>query len=467
MPEELTFTSIDRILIYSYFVFLVVLGIYNYRSKSSEDEFLIAGRRLSIGAFIATLVSTFYGGILGVGEFTYRYGLVSWITQGFFYYLFAVAYAFLLAPKIRRNSQYTLPDQLYTHYNKPTGLIGSFFTFILVSPAPYVLMSGTMIQIIFGIPLFQAILVGTLFSTIYVMFGGFRSVVRTDILQFLLMFLGFGLVLPFAWVKLGSLSTVVTQLPEGHTSLIGKLSLQEVIAWGFIAMWTIVSPSFYQRCSAAKTESIAKKGILISIGFWFLFDMLTLSAGFYARVAFSNIDPIMSFPLLGQLVLPSFFKGIFFVGMLATIMSSLDSMAFLSAITLGRDFFWRLKNESKSEQNISFYTRIGLIFSAALAIIIATKFKSVIDIWYVLGSLAIPILFLPLVTSFFPKYKLRPKDTFYQMVATSVLSIFWLTVGYLNVKDGNPNYLLQIEPMYPGFLISILWWIITKLKSNQ
>jgi SSS family solute:Na+ symporter len=322
------------------------------------------------------------------------------------------------------------------------------------------------------------------------MFGGFRSVVRTDILQFVLMFLGFGLVLPFAWAKLGSFSSIISQLPEGHTTLIGKLSLQEVIAWAFIAMWTIVSPSFYQRCSAAKTESIAKKGILISIGFWFLFDMLTLSAGFYARVAFSNIDPIMSFPLLGQMVLPSFFKGIFFVGMLATIMSSLDSMAFLSAITLGRDFFWRLKKKTNSEKNLSFYTRFGLILTAAFAILIAVKFKSVIDIWYVLGSLAIPILFLPLVTSFFPKYKLPPKDTFYQMVATSIVSIIWLIIGYLNAKDGNPNYLLKIaiiwliigylnakdgnpnyllkiEPMYPGFLISILWWILAKRKSNK
>jgi len=42
--------------------------------------------------------------------------------------------------------------------------------------------------------------------------------------------------------------------------------------------------------------------------FWFLFDMMTLFAGFYARIAFSNIEPTMAYPLLGQLVLPSFFN---------------------------------------------------------------------------------------------------------------------------------------------------------------
>ncbi len=462
MAEELTFTQIDRFIIYIYFITIVSLGIFHYWNRSDKEDFLIAGRKLSIGAFIATLVSTFYGGILGVGEFSYQFGLVSWFTQGFFYYIFAAFYAFVLAPKIRRNSQYTLPDQLYTQYNRSTGFIGSLFTFILVTPAPYVLMVGIMLQIMFGWSLVQAIIIGTLFSTIYVMFGGLRSVVRTDILQFVLMFTGFGLVLPFAWVKLGSLPEIISQLPPGHSTIIGKLGVQKIIAWFFIAAWTIVSPSFYQRCCAAKSESVAKKGILISIGFWFIFDMLTLSAGLYARYAFSAIDPVMAYPLLGQMVLPAGLKALFFIGMLATIMSSLDSAAFLSAITLGRDIIWRTFDREKNESNVPFYTRISLVASATLAVIIAVGFRSVIDIWYSLGSLAIPILFLPLLTSFFPKCKLNPKTVFAQMLATGIVSLCWMISGYLYAQNGQPSYPLGIAPMFPVFLISSLWWILAK-----
>ena len=462
MAGELTFAQIDRILIYAYFVTIVGLGIFFNKSQSEKEDFLIAGRRLSLGAFIATLVSTFYGGILGVGEFTYKFGLVSWITQGLFYYIFAAFYAYKLAPKIRRNSQYTLPDQLYAHFNRPAGFIGSLFTFILVTPAPYVLMVGIMLQIIFGWSLIQAILIGTLFSTIYVLFGGLRSVVRTDIMQFVLMFLGFGLVVPFAWVKLGSLPEIVSELPMGHTTLAGTLTIQQIIAWFFIAGWTIVSPSFYQRCCAAKNEAVAQKGVFIAIGLWFLFDMLTLSAGLYARFAFSDIDPVMAYPLLGQMVLPAVFKGLFFIGMLATIMSSLDSHVFLSAITFGRDIMWRLFDKEKDEAKISFYTRIGLVVSVIFAVVIATGFQSVIDIWYVLGSLAIPILFLPLLTSFFPKHKLKPKTTFKQMLATSVVSLCWMIFGYSNAQNGIPSYPLSIEPMYPALLVSLLWWIYFK-----
>jgi SSS family solute:Na+ symporter len=456
----------DRILIFLYLFGILALGVFRSLKRQNEDEFLIAGRRLSLGAFVATLVSTFYGGILGVGEFTYRYGLVSWLTQGFFYYVFALVYAVYLAPKIRRNQQYTLPDQLYSNYNRATGLLGSFFTFILVSPAPYVLMIGTLLHLIFGWPLFQAILIGTAFSSVYVLFGGFRSVVRTDILQFFLMFAGFGLLLPFAWSSLGSLFDIFRQLPAGHTSLVGKLSLQQIGAWAVIALWTIVSPTFFQRCSAAKSEAVARKGILAAIGFWFLFDMMTLSAGFYARYALAGIDPVMAYPLLGEMVLPAVVKGIFIVGLLATIMSTLDSMSFLSAITLGRDFIWRLRGGVDEKSRIASFTRLGLLLSLLLSIIIAAGFQSVIVIWYVLGSLAIPVLLLPILTSFFPGMMLSSRSTFGMMAVTSAFSVLWLIWGYVSGEAGEPAYLLGIEPMYPGLVISAGWWVVGRIWNH-
>ncbi len=464
MQFELHFWDVFFVLLY--FIGLIVLGIFKSPKQKSNDDFLIAGRKLSLGAFVATLVSTFYGGILGVGEFTYQFGLVSWFTQGFFYYVFALLYALYLAPKIQRNQHYTLPDQLYASYNKSTGLLGSFFTFILVSPAPYVLMVGVLIHMVFGWSITVSILIGALFSTIYVLFGGFRAVVRTDILQFFLMFAGFGILLPFAWAKLGNLFELLPQLPAGHTTLVGKLSIQKIGAWVIIALWTIVSPSFYQRCSAAKNENIARKGILTAIGFWFVFDMMTLSAGFYARFALEGIDPVMAFPLLGELVLPVGIKGIFLVGMLAIIMSSLDSFSFLSAITLGRDFIWRLRGSKDNQKKIILFTRWGLLASLVLSIFLAIGFQSVIDIWYILGSVAIPVLLIPIWTSFFPRLKLSAESTFRMMVTTSVVSIFWLISGYVMAVANQPVYVLGIEPMYPGLVVSIGWWILGFLRKK-
>src|SRR6266540_1942979 len=78
------FAILDILLLAAYFVSTLIIGFWK-RRKSTED-YLIASRSLSLPVFVATLVATWYGGILAVGEFTYQYGLANWTTQGLPYY---------------------------------------------------------------------------------------------------------------------------------------------------------------------------------------------------------------------------------------------------------------------------------------------------------------------------------------------------------------------------------------------
>ena len=174
----------------------------------------------------------------------------------------------------------------------------------------------------------------------------------------------------------------------------------------------------------------------------------------------------MAYPLLGELILPVGIKGFFLVGLLATIMSTLDSFSFLSGVTLGRDFIWRLRGSLSDQSKIILFTRWGLIVSLVLSVVIAISFQSVIDIWYVLGSVAIPVLLLPIWTSFFPKLRLGAKSTFRMMVMTSITSIIWLLIGYVNAASGQPVYILGIEPMYPGLVVSLGWWLTGFVRNK-
>ena len=140
-------------------------------------------------------------------------------------------------------------------------------------------------------------------------------------------------------------------LPAGHLQWDGGLGFQAIAVWYFIALATLVEPAFYQRCYAARDEKTAKWGIAAAIVFWICFDFLTTTAGLYARALMPNLDdPVQAFPALAQLVLPSFWQGVFTVGLLATIMSTVDSYAFIGSITLGRDLIgrWRGLEEEES-----------------------------------------------------------------------------------------------------------------------
>jgi len=91
--------------------------------------FLLAGRTLTLPVFVATLVSTWYGGILGVGEYSYRFGISNWVVFGVPYYIFALVFALFLAKKVRATNLFTIPDRLEQAYDKRTAIAGAILTF--------------------------------------------------------------------------------------------------------------------------------------------------------------------------------------------------------------------------------------------------------------------------------------------------------------------------------------------------
>ena len=360
---SLHFAVADYAVLALYALALVVVGLRQQKNAKSEaSAFLVAGRGLTLPAFVATLVATWYGGILGVGELAYQTGLGAWTVFGLPYYLFALVYALWLAPKVRTAARFTIPDTLEAAHGRPVALLGAALVFFLVAPAPYALMTGTLLQAIFGGPLWLCVTIGTLLSVVFVARGGLETDVRTNLVQFLLMFLGFGLLVAFCFVKVGGLPTLAAQLPAAHKSLSGGNPLPFILVWYCIALWTLADPGFHQRCSAAQSPKIAQRGILYSILCWAVFDFLTVSAGCYARVLLPNLaKPIDAYPALAEAILPPLMKGIFWVGMLATVMSTLISYTFLAATTLGRDFVWRT---GKGDE--VFFTRIGVLVAAGL-----------------------------------------------------------------------------------------------------
>ena len=456
----------DQIIIVLYFAAVLVVGFLTAKRQRQETiEYLLAGRSLTTPVFVMTLVSTWYGGILGVGEFSYRYGISNWVVQGAPYYVFAVIFAFLLAGKIRATDFATIPDKLDASYGRPTAVLGAMLTFLLMTPAPYILMIAVLIELVTGWSFILCIVIGTLAATVYLYAGGFRSDVNTDILEFFLMFIGFAVILPFAYAKFGGLEFIREHVPPLHLTWNGGNSLQFVFIWFFIALWTLVDPSFHQRCYAAKSPDVAKKGILWSVIFWFIFDAMTATAGLYARAVIPDLQqPVMAYPALAEIVLPPIAKGLFYVGMLATIMSTLNTLMFVSATTLGRDIVWRWRNKRGSDVG---WTKTGLIVTGALSIVLALGIPSVIKLWYAIGTVIIPGLLVPLVTSYFPKLIVKPRFAFAAMAAGWLVSLGWLMAGWSQQLGASEYYPFGIEPMYPGLLASIGMWAMGMRRAGS
>lgn len=460
----ISFSIFDYLIIGLYFAAVLYVG---FRTKSSDKnltDYLVAGRVLTLPAFVATLVSTFYGGVLGIGEFTYRFGIASWFLNAFPYYFFIVIFAFFLAKKIRKTELFTIPDKLELTYGKKVSIFGAVLIFFLVTPAPYVLMLGIITQLILGIPLIPAIIICLIISVVYLFKGGLLADVRVNVLEFAVMFLGFGLIIPFCVMELGGIDYLTANLPESHLSLTGGNSLQYIIVWFFIGAWALVDPSFHQRCYAARSGSIAKNGVLISLIFWFIFDFLTTTAGLYARADMQDIvNPAMSYPLLADKILPPLAKGLFFVGMIATIMSTLHSYIFISGTTLGNDIISKLKNTIDTDNKFS---KFGIIITSLVSLLIVILIPSVVDIWYSIGSVIIPALLISILSSYTKRFIISKNYIFAAMIAAFTISMVSLIYGQINLMEGYPVYLFELEPMYPGLFAGIIIYITGFIHMN-
>ena len=438
---------------YALFLLFVVLRLFRSRSHSAVD-YIVAGRQLTLPAFTASLVTTWYGGILGVGEYTWQHGVSNWLVFGVPYYLYAGVFALFLAGRARRSEALTIPDLLERSYGRPTALAGAGVLFFMTAPAAYVLMLGVLVSFATGWPLWVGVVLGTALSIGYVFRGGLRAVVATDIVQFFLMFLGFLILVPVCVKTFGGWSFLRDNLPAGHLKWDGGLGTQAVAVWYFIALATLVEPAFYQRCYAARTERTAKGGIAAAIVLWIFFDFLTTTAGLYSRAVLPDLaDPVQAFPALAARVLPGFWQGVFTVGLLATIMSTVDSYAFISAITLGRDFIGRRRGHTGGllEDNNLGIIRWSLLATAVLAIALALLSGSVIALWKVLGSVGTPVLLLPLMLAH-RRRALPGPLALGSMIAAGTVSLGWLVAGW---TTGDSPW-LGIEAIFPGLAVSAL-----------
>ncbi len=443
----------DLAVIALYIVVVLYIGFRSSKSDSDDkdntENFILAGRKVTLPFFVGTLVATWYGSILGVGEFVYTSGILAWVCFALPYYISATLFAFLIAKKIRNSQILTIPDQIESKFGSIAGTLASVIVLVITLPASYVLMLGVIIDMFTSWGLATSIVLGAVISLVYIYTGGLKADIRTNFAQFIIMYLGFAALLYFSYINFGSVFELADKLPETHLDPSGGNSWQYVLVWFIISLQTFIDPGFHQRCAAAKTPNVAKNGILISVCFWMLFDAMTLSTGLYARAFFDIGNPLMAYPTLAEHVLPPIWKGVFITALIATVMSTLDSYAFLSATTIGNDLLRKVKSLAHiSTQKL---TRVGLVITAILSIVLATGLPSVIDLIYKTSSIAVPGLLFPLLISFSGKYSLGSKKAVIIMAVGSGTSLIWMILAELSI-----SFVVGIEAMLPGILVSLV-----------
>ena len=132
-----------KYVIVSYFIINLLIGFFSKNKYNDAPNYFFLSRKLTLPGFIASIVSTWYGGILAVGNFTYHNGLVTWIIFGLVYYIAAIIFLLFISSKIYQNNIQSIPEYFYKSSGSKASLITSVIILFISSPAPYILILMT------------------------------------------------------------------------------------------------------------------------------------------------------------------------------------------------------------------------------------------------------------------------------------------------------------------------------------
>jgi SSS family solute:Na+ symporter len=452
-------SPLDIIVIGLFIAFIFALGFSAKLRDNSVLQFIAAGRSLTLPVFVATLVSTWYGGILGIGESVSYYGLGTWVLLGVPYYLFAFIYAVYFAKKVRGSEQISLPERLESRYGKSVALLGAVLVFLLAVPAAHVLMLGTLVQFASGWTLTASVVVGTLVGTLFLYKGGLLADARVSLLAFVMMYVGFAVILGYCLIRYPFIQTINSLPNKDLLKWDGGVGISYVLSFLFLGAWTLVDPGFHQRVASCKSPEIGRKGVFVCIGFWFLFDMLTIGTGMYGIALHKESIGMNLYPVFGNEILPPGLKAVFFCGMLGTILSAMVGYTLVSGATLGREIISRIR-PNQTDGQIKMWTRIGFFVACLIAIRLALTIDSVVNLWYAWGGVIIGSLLIPVSLSYGLLWKSKSSANY---VFIAMVLAFCASLGLLiyGLQTKNPSVDVQLGDhrfslgtLLPGLIVS-------------
>ena len=455
--------SIDWIIIIGVISITLLIGFFSGRLKdSSADEYIVSSRNMGLFTFVAVNVTTWYGGILGIGEYSYRYGISSWFTQGLPYYIFALIFAFLFAGKIRATGLLSIPEKVEAEYGSKVAMVASILIFIITSPAPYLLTAAQIISTVFGVGLEIPLFLIPVALITHLSIKGFKSNIKVDLFLFLFMFLGFITAVVYLLINHGGVSFLEENLPPAHLTPSGGTGYFYMLVWYLVAAWTIADPGFHQRVYATKNASVAKKGIIISVVLWFVFDLFSNASGLFSRALLPDLtDPVTAFPALARDFLPTGIKGLFLISLFATVYTTLNSFTFLSGVTFSNDILKKLVVSEVYDMKL--FTAAGMVIATTIAILLSLVFRSIVDIWYYIGSLFVPSLIFLVSGSYFPKLKLGSGITLFQIIFVPIVGLIWF---FFREQLFSGTILAEVEPMLIGIATGSFFYLSKTVKRH-
>jgi len=406
---------------------VVIIGIVSSR-KETEEDFMIAERKVEGVQVAATMSAAFFdGAFLAIYiAYVYQYGFSAiWLFIGLALGLLLLKkYAGKIKQKADELKVYSMPEYFFRILGKKNGLMFSFFLvlqFFLLLIVNLVI-SGKVLSAIFPIPYFLSVIIGGAIVLTYLLLAGFKAVVRTDFFQVIIAF-----VMTFS---VGIFLFGKANISISEFSL-GTLGVGNTIGFLILAGFGImVAPDLWQRIFATKDERNLKRGLNYSVFIILIFAVVVSVVGLATKQFFPNIVPEDALVTGFSNLLPFGLKEFGMVLLYAVSLSSSDTVTFVVSSIFTRD----LKNYSPKygEESMKKLTRFFMILFIVLAILVGIFYQNILTLGFSLASLNLalfPIVFGSLY------WKLKQRAVFWSLVLGFLSIVILFFANQLNPQN--------------------------------
>jgi len=448
-----------------YFALILAASFVFSRKMRSLEDFFLASRSLPAFLVFLSLAASWLGAtstLVSLDE-AYAKGVSSFWVMGVPSVLTVLVFVFFLARPIRKLPIVTLPDLFEMRYGRAVRHMTSLLIvwYMILLAASQMVAVGNFLKSLLGTSYFAGLLLGTSVVLVYSVAGGFFSVVVTDGFQFFLLAVGITGLLFFLLgdSSLNQVSVSAAQLGKaGYFDFFYDLEKNIWIAVSFTLAW-IISPIVWQRIHASRSEQDARGGLASAgIAFVLFFGGIVLIG--MLCLPLMSVSP-QEGPLLSSLVATKagiVLGGLLFVGIIAAVMSTMDTAINTGAMSLTRDVFLQIFSPDRLK-NVVQVSRWATVLVGLFAFLIATRMQGILKTLGLASEIMTEGLFVPGLAMIFLKRRF-PTAGFLSLCLGGGYSV----IGFLNqvgfLDWGWPEWPFSVPYglalSFSGFLMGVL-----------
>lgn len=444
------------IVMISYMALVILWGIYQGRKVKTDADFSIGGRKLP--GWAAALSERATGesswALLGLPGAAYATGLTEiWTAIGCVAGIITVwvAIAWRLRDKAEKHNVNTYTEFIakeHSELEKWVRIVGSmtivFFFFFYVGAQ--FLGGGKTLHSLFDIDARIGMLITAAIIVPYTIYGGFRSVVYTDVIQAIVMITALIVGPIVGFMYLGNHPEVFAQsIPEAlakagtdYTKLTGSATgyaAGVVIAGGFSWFFGYLGgqPQLSMRFMSVSDPKQMKKARNIGLAWTIIAYIGALSLGWIGIALFGPAgleDQEYVMPEVLLTIFPPAIAAVLITGAIAAMISTADSLLILSATELSENLIKPLRKKAIDSKKGLLQSRLVTASLAVVALILA--YLSPSDLIYTIvgyvwagvgGTFSVVILY----TLFWKKF--HGKAAVITILTGLIFTVLWISTG--------------------------------------